>query len=665
MANIVIAACDGFLGTRMAARLLASGNHVTLLTDEIGFASPEELFSSIKNAVQKNSPGLDAAAIQELLTTQFTLTFWRRKGSDHGLRVIDDLSQAEEVWLFNGTDSSDILNTGARSELVHNCVPLLAGSKARVFNFVDSVYFPNGPETDTDDPDVSPREFARQCSELGVRYRIFHTSSIIGEDYLRAGSGGSDIRQLLAALDDVIAEIQERLPEYFDFQSLRLLAEAEASINLVRVDHAVDILCRLAQQEGTLDSEFYVGSPKNTLLKNLCRVLGKIYGAGLSLATERRQLNAIDNLLEHRFTALGKVFRSADVSAYRDAAERAGLDFESLAIDDSSQQKLFASIRQKQKANRAARNQRAASLLPKLSPRSIDRNGDKLNYFVAGSEGDFILILNALGQPLDFWHRLIDQLARRYRVVIWEARGLEAGQDSLRVGDHLDDIESILLEEQVTACYLIGWCTGPQLAAEFYLRHPEMVMGMAFLNTVFKMTDRPDLDTPYAINLEKLCRLLDKHPEMAPSIMKSLSTPPAININLMDETDSNNAAQQVLALTNVHLRSQVLAPFRTVEVTRNYARQILDLLATPTLERASRVNGPILMVGCEYDQVAMAAKSREAARLFPDCRHIELPGATHYSIYDRTEMVSAMLQRFFQDLSSVARPQPLLAGASL
>lgn len=663
MSNILIAAHDGFLGTRLAARFLTSGNHVVLLTDEIGFTSPDELLSSVARAVQDGSSEIDATTIAGLLKSQLNLAFCRRKGKERGLKGIEDLSQIEEAWFLDGIDSSDILNTDTASDLVHDLISMLAQSQVRVFNYVDSVYSRHADSGDHNHA-ASPQEIASQCERLGIQHRIFHVSSMIGDGYLRAGSGGSDIRQLLAALDDVIAEVQERLPEYFDFQSLRLLAGPDAAINLIRVEHAADILLRLSQHEETSGLEFYVGSPKHTPVKSLCRTLGKIYGTGLSVAAERQQLNAIDNLLEQRFTALGKMFLSTDVSGYREAAERAGVDFEALAIDDSSQQKLFTAVRQTQKADRAARNQRARNLLANHAPRTIDRNGDKLNYYVVGTKGDFILVLNALGQLLDFWHRLIDQLARHYRVVIWETRGLEAGQDSLKVSDHLDDIESILLEEQVTACHLIGWCTGPQLASEFYLRHPEMVMGMAYLNTAFKVAGRPDLETPYGINLEKLCRLLSTHPEMTPSVMKSLSAPPATDINLMDETDSSNAARQVLTLTNVHLRSLVLAPFRTIEMTQKYAGQILDLAATPTSEKAAQVEAPILMMGCEFDQVAQAAKSREAARLFPNCRHVELPGATHYSIYDRTELVSAMLQRFFQDSSSVANAQPLLAGTS-
>ena len=204
----------------------------------------------------------------------------------------------------------------------------------------------------------------------------------------------------------------------------------------------------------------------------------------------------------------------------------------------------------------------------------------------------------------------------------------------------------------------------PQLATELYLSRPEAVLGMVFLNSVFKFEKRLDVETPYSINLEKLCRLLDRRPEMAPSVMQSLSAPPANDINL-ESTDSHNTAQQVLMLTNVQLRTQVLDPFRTVKTTLNYARQIVNLLACPVVERLNQVNVPVLIVGCEYDQVASPAKSREAASLLPNCKYVELKGATHYSIYDRTEVVAAMLRHFFDAPSAVVPvKEPLAAMAS-
>jgi pimeloyl-ACP methyl ester carboxylesterase len=371
------------------------------------------------------------------------------------------------------------------------------------------------------------------------------------------------------------------------------------------------------------------------------------------MVTDGQQLNGIDRLLEQRFSAMGAAFGPSETIAYEDGLGQAGAAPESFVLDDKSLQNIFKAIRQKQKSDREARNARAIDLSTKLTPRTIDRKGDQLTYFVAGSEGEYVLILNALGQGLDYWYRLIDQLMRRHRVIIWETRGLEPETVPLRLSDHVEDIDAILQQEQITACYLVGWCTGPQAAVEFYLRRPEAVLGMVFLNSVFKLSDRPDLETIYSNNLVKLSNTVSSHPEMAPSVMRSLSAPPANDINLMDETDSHNTAKQVLSLTNVDLRTRVLAPYRTVKTTMSYSRQILDLISNPTLDQAARVDSSILIIGCEFDMVAAPAKSREAAQRFPRCKHVELPGATHYSIYDRTETVATMLLRFFQDPDAV------------
>jgi pimeloyl-ACP methyl ester carboxylesterase len=149
---------------------------------------------------------------------------------------------------------------------------------------------------------------------------------------------------------------------------------------------------------------------------------------------------------------------------------------------------------------------------------------------------------------------------------------------------------------------------------------------------------------------------------MTASIRKSLFVPLPSEID-MDGLDSKNLAKQVLLLANVHLRNCVLAPFQTETSTFNYGRQILDLATYPTLEYASRVEAPILVIGCECDQVAGAAKSSIVAGMFPNTRHVELPGATHYSFYDRPRLVDGMMQSFFHEQRSVAAQDPVEEAA--
>lgn len=653
MANIFVLSYDGSLGAELSARLVVSSqHHVFLCMEETGFFSREELISLVQRNLSRQAAGRDLSS--SVLNDYFTLVSYRCEGN--AASVVEDLPAMEEVWLLEGEDSSDILSTRTASDRAADALSLLRLLRGRVFNYVDSMYARH-------EIAIVQEEIARECKLQGIPYRMFHAAAMIDQSYIRGGSGGNDIRQLMASLDDITAEVQERLGEYFDYQSLRVLAKPDAAVNLVRLEDAAEIMVRVSQEKSTLGGEYYIAAPHATPLKALAKLLGKLYSANLTLVQDRQQLNVIDRLLEQRFSALADVFTAPMPAWAQDGSHAAGIPVESLLPDAATQQKIFSAVRQKQKADRKDRNQRAASVGAKLSARTIDKPGASLKYFVGGTEGPYLLVLNALGQGIEFWKRLLDHLMRDHRVVIWETRGLEAESEPLKLEDHVDDIESILREEQIESCYLLGWCTGPQIAVEFYLRCPEAVNGLAFLSSVFKFTGRNDLETSYSLNLIKLCRLLNAHPEMAPSVMRSLSTSPPSDINLLDNTDSNTTAVQVLSLTNIDLRNDVLAPFRTERTTLNYARQLNSLLECPTQEKMGQVKAPVLIIGCEYDQVALAKKSREAAQLFSNCRHIELQGATHYSFYDRTEVVGAMLRRFFQSPTSITQTERQLAAS--
>ena len=97
--------------------------------------------------------------------------------------------------------------------------------------------------------------------------------------------------------------------------------------------------------------------------------------------------------------------------------------------------------------------------------------------------------------------------------------------------------------------------------------------------------------------------------------------------------------------------------FRTETSTFNYAGQILDLSTHHTLEQAPKVQVPILVLGPELDQVAVAAKSSLVANLFSRTRHVELPGASHYSFYDRPELVASLMESFLSGITCRREPR--------
>src|SRR5207244_4325507 len=230
---------------------------------------------------------------------------------------------------------------------------------------------------------------------------------------------------------------------------------------------------------------------------------------------------------------------------------------------------------------RTERDQRTANLGTALERKTIDRNSAALDYYAGGSGSRTIVILNALGHGLYYWGRLIDCLVPDYRVLIWELRGTSGALQPFRIVDQLDDLESILQREKILTCHLVGWCTGAKIAIEFYRRHPSRVSSMVFLNSTFNgSSGLAEFKTNYERDFEPLCQIVSDRPQTAGSVMRSLrASVGGGELRAPGDMDRQELALNVLAMTNSHLKSQVLAPFRDEARTVNYSRQILDFLS--------------------------------------------------------------------------------------
>lgn len=114
-----------------------------------------------------------------------------------------------------------------------------------------------------------------------------------------------------------------------------------------------------------------------------------------------------------------------------------------------------------------------------LAPGPVTRamssgDGTELRYFVAGESGPHLVCVNALGQDLLVFSRLVEQLARDYRVVAWKPRGtFEPEQPVTTLWDQVSDLRRILDAESVRDCALVSWCSGAKVAIELARRAPE------------------------------------------------------------------------------------------------------------------------------------------------------------------------------------------------
>ena len=647
MASSLILGANTILATQIAAGLLASTQQrITWVLEDFDSRIVDEVMS----VVEESLSGISGDRHPELKSSwieRFKL-----------VRRLESNITAEEVWLFGGTNKPGLTEKNGEADSLRRSLSLLATAEVKVLNYVGSIYdcSRENPAQDSvlqlSDEELLISTF---CDAHDIRARLFLTSWLVGPRCVVHDSG-QGIYRLLHALDAVTAEIQERSPEYFDFQALRIYVPENATVNLVNMHEAAQLMLQIAAVNEISNTPCCIVSAEETSWTDFCELLGETYGLSMLSVHDQEELNAIDHLLCHQWGGDEVAQAGQQVAKYHSGSLPANLQSDRQTLTG-----FLSSIREQQVKARVARDERILALPGTMEKRTLPRDGSDLTYYIAGTQGEYIVVLNALGQPLNYWYRLIDVLMERHRIIIWETRGLSAGSESLRLSDQVDDLEAIVKQEKIQSCHLVAWCNGPQTAIEFYLRRPNSILDMVFLSCGFGIADHPELETPYNRNIEILCRAMIANPAITSSVQRSLSVPLASEASQGDD-DAKAHAVQVLSQTNIRLRNSVLAPFRTETSTFKYAQQIVDLASYRTLDHSARVQVPIFFISCEYDQVAAVAKSAVASRMFPSSRHVELPGATHYSFYDRPEQVAGMIGSFFKESQAAARREDTAVG---
>jgi pimeloyl-ACP methyl ester carboxylesterase len=643
MSTVILQGINSLLGSYFAARYLQTcGGRIFYLADANQCAREEETIDLVMYASRRV-----AETAETLLNRQEVESRLRRIEED----TDDSIGGVAAVWYFAGpTLTEDSRATVNR---------LLSASHRfaiQQFNFVEFDCIGMSDEWNSKEPARSgsepPRlcadEIVQCCKEREISCRVFQTSLVVGSGHPALAQSGIFSR-LVAALHSFKAEIEERSPQYFDFRTLRCHAPANAKVNLVPAARVTGLLLSISGKETTSDAGFSIVSPGNTDFSDLCERLGVAYGLGLLSVADLISLNAIDRAFHERLAGLEECFAREDLKpSGNEGLGGAVVSPEGGAFDEDEQIALFELLRRDQDEALAARRSRAAGLPARLSRKTITAYGSELNYYVGG-KGDAVVILNALGQGLEYWYRLLDNLVESYRVIVWEPRGTTAPPPPFGLAEQVDDLDAVLKHEGIENGYLIGWCTGPKVAIDFYLRRPSAVRAMVFLNGTFKCDGSPEeLNSPYEQNVESLLRMLVKKPAMATMVRNTFQAPAETNeTDILRGVDGEGASVSVLSLMNTHLKSSVLAPFKTEQTTLNYAHQLIDFWARDVRPQAREVKVPVLLIAAEYDQVATPAGSTVASDLFPNARYLCVRGATHYCLYDRPEFLAGVLKTFF------------------
>lgn len=407
---------------------------------------------------------------------------------------------------------------------------------------------------------------------------------------------------LLQALDRTVEEVKARSPEYFEQHALRT----------------------------TLPEDIVLLSSRGG--ETLGELIGDAYDVEILFGADPASLSAVDRLFESR---LGDA-RQSLLAAAAPGGDAAAATPEEIAA-------CLAAWSRHQAAERRAERARLAGFPPADTRRALPRH-DGLQYHVFGDAGPMVVIVNAIGMGLLYWSRLIDRLARDHRVVVWELRTLLEHGRVATLDDHVEDVEDVVEAVAEGPVHLVGWCSGPKVCLRYAVAHPERVASMVFLAGTY---GEPRTETNYQKRLGKVFEMLERSPGMAATVRGMLTDSASVAAGLSEQAGGDFAQEpEVLARADPALQASLVGPYVSDESTLTYARQIRDFWSCPLDSEARAAGCPALVVGAEFDRIAKPHLGLEVARAINGGRFVEMPGATHYCMYDRPDEVAGLIRDF-------------------
>ncbi|MFZ1731322.1 MAG: alpha/beta hydrolase [Bacteroidota bacterium] len=102
----------------------------------------------------------------------------------------------------------------------------------------------------------------------------------------------------------------------------------------------------------------------------------------------------------------------------------------------------------------------------------------RTGYRIYGS-GDPLLMIMGYGSTMNLWESgMIDRLAARYKVIIFDNRGMgetEAGSAEFTIEQFADDCAGLLDALGIEKTHVLGWSMGSMIAQQLTLKHPDKV----------------------------------------------------------------------------------------------------------------------------------------------------------------------------------------------
>lgn len=265
----------------------------------------------------------------------------------------------------------------------------------------------------------------------------------------------------------------------------------------------------------------------------------------------------------------------------------------------------------------------------------IVNQGAKIYWDEAG-QGEPLLLIMGLGYPSDAWFRTRPVLAKRFRTIALDNRGV--GRSDMPAGPYpialmASDAAAVLDAAGVDRAHIFGVSMGGMIAQEFALQYPQRVRSLVLGCTA--------CGGPNAVRAE---------PEAAQM---------AIARARMSREEAAQAA--VPFIYDPHTPPERIAEDLKVREpwfphAEAYTAQLQGIMAWEAESRLSQLRVPTLVIHGESDRLVPAGNGKLIAERIPGARLVLLPAASHLFTTDQTEAAHQAILEFLEKRTAAAAP---------
>ncbi|MEM7553421.1 MAG: alpha/beta hydrolase [Cyanobacteria bacterium P01_A01_bin.84] len=246
-------------------------------------------------------------------------------------------------------------------------------------------------------------------------------------------------------------------------------------------------------------------------------------------------------------------------------------------------------------------------------------------------EGESLIFLHAGVADRRMWCYQIAQLSNSYQVVTYDRRGFGETITTDESFSHIEDLQEVLFQLDISTASLIGCSQGGRIAIDFTLAYPERVNALVLIAPALSGAPVP---SQFAPEIQARMEELDEAEKM-----DNLERINAIEANLWLDGAISSPGRVGGTLKELFLDMNGIA-LKKPELTK-------EIEPTSAYERLSNLSLPTLVIWGELDFPHIKQRCKYIVNTIPDARGEEIPGTAHLPSLEKPEVINKLLQDFF------------------